>query len=152
MQDENHGSRSFPMRFLVIEDREIIRKVLVKMLRIGGHQVWEASEGESGLEQVKCQSFDAVFTDLHMPGMTGWEVAREVKRVDPGCTVVVLTGFLKDADQGMLDACGIRFVLTKPFRLEKLTETVTKIAELREGNLAAPAVPAREEQSAGAPR
>jgi DNA-binding NtrC family response regulator len=50
----------------------------------------------------------------------------------------------------MLEACGIRFVLTKPFRLEKLAETVAKIAELREENAAPPAVPPKDEQSATA--
>jgi len=122
-----------PLTFLVIEDREIIRKVLMKMLLTSGHRVCEASGGREGVEQFKHSSFDAVFTDLSMPEMTGWEVAREVKKLDPSCIVVFITGFTQQVSDSMKEECGVSYILTKPFRMEGLMDVVQKISELRSG-------------------
>ena len=136
-----------PMRFLVIEDRQIIRKVLVKMLQAAGHEVAEAAGGEEGIALFSPRSFDAVFTDVNMPGATGWEVAREVKKLEPDCVVVFITGFAHQADPEMMDSCGVDFILQKPFRLEKLMDIVARVAALRKGAPREPQSP--EEGCAG---
>jgi CheY-like chemotaxis protein len=63
------------------------------MLEAHGHSVVSATGGAEGLEKLAEIPYDVVFTDLSMPEMDGWAVAREVKRRRPGLKVVLVTGY-----------------------------------------------------------
>ena len=69
------------LHVLVIDDDADVREVLVDMLESIGHRVASASEGVAGLEMFRATPFDLVFTDLGMPGISGWDVAREIKTI-----------------------------------------------------------------------
>lgn len=78
------------VRVLVVDDESYVRELLRDILDSLGHQVVEADDGFKALELFDSQVFDAVFTDISMPGMSGWELARlirernsEVSRGDP---------------------------------------------------------------------
>jgi len=64
---------------LVTEDEEKVRSVLFDILTSHGHRVSAASQGSEGIELFKNNDFDMVFTDLGMPGISGWQVAQEKK-------------------------------------------------------------------------
>ncbi|MBN1594122.1 MAG: response regulator, partial [Candidatus Coatesbacteria bacterium] len=107
-------------RVLIIDDEADIRSLLVDMLAGEGHQVDIASSGEEGIEKCKSGSYDYVITDLGMPHMSGWEVAREVKSINPDTTVILATGWGIHFDDAKLKAAGINRIITKPFQVDEV--------------------------------
>ena len=75
-----------PARILVIEDDPSVQEILSQMLMVKGHQVVVASDGEEGIERFKTGPFDLVFTDLGMPKLSGWEVGKILKSINPTCS------------------------------------------------------------------
>jgi two-component system cell cycle sensor histidine kinase/response regulator CckA len=78
---------------LVIDDEEMVRNILGSLLIQGGHNVYKASSGKEGLDIFDNEAIDLVFTDVGMPGMSGWEVAKSIKAKDPSIPVALITGW-----------------------------------------------------------
>ena len=70
-------------RILVIDDEDSVRDILSRMLKTKGHQVVVASNGEEGIERFRSEPFDLVFTDLGMPKLSGWDVGKTIKGINP---------------------------------------------------------------------
>jgi len=85
-------SGSIPRRLLVIDDDAVCRTTIGWLLRKLGHTVTTTESGSAGLALLRQQSVDLVMTDLNMPGLTGWVVARLVKAMRPHLPVVLVTG------------------------------------------------------------
>ncbi len=115
------------LKILAIDDQEIIRDLLVNMFGSAGHEVTTAERGEEGIAKFKIQRFDLVVTDLSMPDLSGWEVAREVKKLRPDMPVVLITGWGQNLDEEKLKESGVDRVVTKPFRIEQLMKTVEEL-------------------------
>jgi CheY-like chemotaxis protein len=79
-------------RVLVIDDLRLARFYMRHLLTGAGFQVLEATGGTDGIRQLRETPVDLVLTDLRMPGCSGWEVARAVRRLRPGVPVVLVTG------------------------------------------------------------
>lgn len=112
------------LHVLAIDDQEIIRDLLLNMFMGMGHRIRVCKSGEEGLKFMQSESYDLVLTDLGMPGMSGWEVAQAVKIQSPDIPVVLITGWGFNFAEDQVRAAGVDYVLTKPFRLEHLTEIV----------------------------
>ena len=106
-----------PARLLVVDDEESVRQVLAEMLMAQGHTVAADAEGRSALARFHEEPFDVVFTDLGLPGLSGWEVARLVKLRRPETPVVLVTGWSDQIEPEDLYWRGIDFVLAKPFEV-----------------------------------
>lgn len=109
---------------LVVEDEEDVQELLKDILSDSGHKVETVSRGSQGVELFKKKTFDLVFTDLGMPGMPGWQVAKEVKKINKETPVVLITGWeiqLKDSE---LKKNGVDLVLAKPFKVKQVLELV----------------------------
>jgi len=109
-------------KILAIDDQEMIRELLASMLEElkYPHQIF--ADGESGVQAFEQDDFDLVITDLGLPGMDGWEVARRIKSFKPSTPVIVISGWgLEVARQKAPDNLA-DFFLTKPFRMEQLGE------------------------------
>lgn len=115
------------LKILAIDDQEIIRDLLVNMFGSAGHEVTTAERGEEGIAKFKIQRFDLVVTDLSMPDLSGWEVAREVKRLRPDMPVILITGWGQNLDEEKLRESGVDRVVSKPFRIEQLMKTVEEL-------------------------
>jgi CheY-like chemotaxis protein len=111
-----------PAAILVIDDEAPVRQLVTEVLRARGHSVTAASSGREGLERFRVGRFDLVITDLGMPDITGWDVARAVRGTSPVLPVLVLTGWA-DAVDAPPDV-GVTGILTKPFDVTKLAERV----------------------------
>jgi len=112
-------------RILVIEDEEEVRKLLTDILLSGGkHEVEGAADGSEGIELFKGKEFDLVFTDLGMPGMSGWQVAEEIKRINGKVPVVIVTGWNVEGEQGDLKARGVDLIAYKPFEVKQVLQLV----------------------------
>jgi len=81
-----------PQRVLLIDDDPHVRTTLAFLLRQAGHAVEEAESGSAGIARFRENQADIVLTDFTMPGLTGWDVARTVKSINPRVPVVYVTG------------------------------------------------------------
>jgi CheY-like chemotaxis protein len=113
-----------PARVLVIDDEENVRQVLAELLVAQGHTVVAYPDGRSGLARFHDEPFDVVFTDLGMPGLSGWEVARVVKLRRPGIPVVLVTGWSDQMEPDEVRRRGIDFVIAKPFEASTIRSVV----------------------------
>ena len=75
--------------------------------------------------------FDLVFTDLGMPEVSGWEVAKAVKEINPKTPVVIITGWGAMLDKRKARESGVDLQISKPFRVHELRELVFEGLEMR---------------------
>ncbi|MBM4339859.1 MAG: GAF domain-containing protein [Deltaproteobacteria bacterium] len=118
-------------RILVIDDEEAVRDILSRMLRTKGHLVDVAEDGDVGIERFKGQPFDLVFTDLGMPKMSGWEVGKALKALDPAIPVIMITGWGMELDRGKMGESGIDLIISKPFNFDQVTDLINEALELK---------------------
>jgi CheY-like chemotaxis protein len=120
------------VRILVIDDEENLRNLLSEILITYGYQVKVAPGGEEGLASFQEEKYDMVITDLGMPGMSGWVVSKEIKRMDPTTPVVLLTGWSVQPEDEKLKDKEADLILPKPFQLEQVLSVVQKALSLKE--------------------
>ena len=118
---------------LVIEDESEVRQLLTDILLSGGeHEVESASDGRQGIELFKKKSFDLVFTDLGMPGMSGWEVAEAVKGINPKVPVAIITGWNVDLQESEMKGRGVDLIAYKPFEVNRVLALVQEGIKIQE--------------------
>lgn len=130
------------MHILVVDDEEFIRLVLEQALREEGCRVTAVGSGQQALDRLASDSFDAVITDLRMPGIDGRGVLRWVKERQPDVEVIVLTGHgdVKDAVEAMREGAWDFLIKDTPFDGTIVTSALAKlrtVRALRRENLAA---------------
>jgi CheY-like chemotaxis protein len=113
---------------LVIDDQRSIRIIIAMVLEDLGHEVQLAEDGQKGIDMLKgSNDFDLVITDINMPNKDGNEVARHIRgSTRASIPVVAITGFPEEADKELFDS-----TIIKPFKLEKLRETVARFTKLQ---------------------
>ncbi len=113
----------------IIDDDVAQREVLSGFLRKQGCQVFACESGEKCLKILAQRYLDVVLTDLRMPGMSGLDILREVKAINPEIQVIILTAFgtIENAVTAMQS--GAWDYLTKPVDLDELELRLQKIAE-----------------------
>ncbi len=99
---------------LVVEDDPVLRGRLALALRERGYETREAATGDDALRQARQETPEYVLVDLRMPGVSGLDVVREVKALDPTTVVVVLTGYGSIATAVEAVRLGAAHYLTKP--------------------------------------
>mgnify|MGYP001556062950 CR=1 FL=1 len=117
---------------LVVDDEEPIRFLCEDLLASLDYVVLTAPDGEAALAMLKERDdIDIVISDLRMPGIDGLEVTRRVRSEHPTVDVIVLTGFasIESAVESM--KLGASDFIRKPFNLNTLISSVTKIVERR---------------------
>jgi len=119
-------------RILVIDDEDSVRDILSRILKTKGHQVAVASNGEEGIERFRSEPFDLVFTDLGMPKLSGWEVGKMIKGMDPKVPVAMITGWGVELDRAKLSESGIDLIVSKPFNFDQVIHLVSEAMELKE--------------------
>lgn len=108
-------------RILVVDDEANIREILAEILMNGDHEVVTAADGAEALHLLREDGgFDLVFTDLGLPGMNGYEVASEVKKINPRLPVGLVTGWGATLDPEKARVHGVDLVLSKPFRYDQV--------------------------------
>lgn len=109
---------------LVIDNEPAVRDLLARLLKLSGHTVVTAENGAEGLTIFRKGTFDVVLTDLGMPEMSGWDVAREIKKLNPKIPVGLITGWPIDLTRDELRARNVDHVVAKPFDLPLLLSLI----------------------------
>jgi len=114
---------------LIIEDEEIVRKVIEEILISEGHNTFTAQDGEQGLDFFSKKKFDLVITDLAMPGMTGWQVATEIKKIDENMPVILTTGWELIPSEEESDKKNVDIIVKKPFTVNSLIGAIREVCK-----------------------
>ncbi|MBV9927193.1 MAG: response regulator [Acidobacteria bacterium] len=127
-------------KMLVVDDEEPVRELLCDILEDEGVEVALAASGAEALARFEQGKFDAVLTDIGMPGMNGWELLRRVSERDQQVALAVITGWGELVSTHEEKAARVEWVLTKPFSMSQICEIaqeVTRRKRSREGDLRA---------------
>jgi DNA-binding response OmpR family regulator len=117
-----------PPRILLVDDDPVIVRLLQINFRLEGFEVDAASRGEEALQKVRANRPDVVILDVMMPGIDGWEVARQLKE-NPAVRhipVIFLSARAQDEDRHRGYALGVDEYVTKPFDPAHLVEIVRR--------------------------
>ncbi len=115
-----------PAKVLVVEDNDLNREMFARYLTEMGHNAVLAANGKEMLPILERERFDLVITDLSMPGISGWQVAEQVKKRSPSIPVILVSGWAIQQDDARLRESGIDFILQKPCTLSDFEEMVEK--------------------------
>jgi CheY-like chemotaxis protein len=100
--------------YLLLDDNRAFAENLGEILRDGGDAATVVTDGVEALAQVKDTRFDALLTDMKMPGMSGAAAVHHIRRVDPGIAAVVITAYPGENDLEAARREGLLAVLPKP--------------------------------------
>ncbi len=120
-------------RILVMDDEQVIRDVLVRMLKKLGYEVDSSVDGNEALKKYgerldNGSSYDLVIMDLTIPGgMGGLQTIKELLKLDQNAKAIVSSGYSTDAVMKDYRKYGFRGIMPKPFELEKLSEILAEV-------------------------
>jgi signal transduction histidine kinase/CheY-like chemotaxis protein len=114
------------LSILLIDDDTSLLEVMSDMINFLGHEVKKAAGGREAIKILEEGKFDLVITDLGMPEVGGWDIARVCRDRYPGMPVVLISGWGAQLDAAealrKVDA-----ILPKPFQIEELSEIIRKV-------------------------
>lgn len=130
------------LRVLVAEDDAQIRGVLADLLESEGYDVVQAKDGLEALERYRDADPDAVLLDIMMPGKSGYDVCREIRKEDARVAIVMVTAKSTEIDTVVGLQLGADDYVAKPFGMHELVARVGAV--LRRMRAAQGRVPGRE--------
>lgn len=127
--DNNHQGEKLAISILYVEDEEITRSAVARMLKRRVLNVYEAENGREGLELYKQHKPDLVISDIRMPVLDGMEMSKEIKALDKNSRIILTTAH---SDANILInsiEVGIDKYIMKPLEMTSLFSSVEKCAE-----------------------
>jgi two-component system cell cycle sensor histidine kinase/response regulator CckA len=114
-------------RLLLVDDDEAVRGVIASILRRAGHDVTVAASAQQALEATRrMNDIELLVTDVVMPGMSGIELSRELRRATPQLKVLLLSGYPGRDAQGLAGEAGIEY-LAKPVTPTDLLSQIDRL-------------------------
>lgn len=119
------------VRVLVVDDEIHVREVLIEALEAEGCEVIAAQSGEIALALYEQYSgkFDAVFTDIGMPDMNGWELCTEIRQRSRTIPLAIISGWADAISVQTRNAVSADWVVAKPFDINKICDIAQEIAQ-----------------------
>ncbi|MEC7257847.1 MAG: ATP-binding protein, partial [Pseudomonadota bacterium] len=120
-----------PMDLLVVEDNEVNRFVLRKMLHAMGHRVTEATDGRAGVDKAAGHRFDAILMDISMPVMDGTEAAQRIRAGKGGSSsapIIAVTAHALPEETARFHQVGMDHCISKPIDRGTLAQTLAQIS------------------------
>lgn len=123
------------MKILIVEDEDALAKGLKFNFELEGYDVALAGDGATALRMFAqaVPPFELIVLDLMLPGMSGYEVCRQIRQNDPRVSIMVLSARTLSEDRAMAFDCGTDQYLSKPFALPELLSRVRNVEERRRG-------------------
>lgn len=113
-------------KVLVVDDDPVVGKSFDRVLAGKGYAVITASSGQEALNKLESEDYDVVYTDIKMPGMSGLEMAEQVKARRPWLPVVIVTGYGSPDNEARAEAAGVSGFLRKPLSPEMIEGSAQK--------------------------
>jgi len=113
------------MTLLIVDDDDAVRGTLFELLS-EEYECHTASMAEEALQYVAVERYDAVLTDIAMPGLTGVELVKRVQQSNSGTPVIVISGKGSEQDSKSLLDLGAFAYITKPFNLDEIELVVER--------------------------
>ena len=118
-QKKAHGPRRASV--LLVDDESDNLEVLEELLTMEGHRVETAASGKAAIERFqRGERYDLVLCDVGMPQMSGWQVVREIRRLEPSARIWLLTGWANEISEHDPRLADVQGVLGKPLDLDEL--------------------------------
>jgi DNA-binding NtrC family response regulator len=113
-------------RILIVDDDEVSCGLFAEVLEGEGHGVEQARSGEQALERLRGDTYDLLLVDIRMPGLSGLEVTRHMRREQPELPVIVMTAFgsIETAVEAIQE--GAYDYVSKPLNLDELKKIVSR--------------------------
>lgn len=127
-----HAEQPLPgLKILLVDDNQSALHMMSRLLTMLGQEVHVADCGQAALAQLPQIAPDLVISDVAMPGMSGYELARKIRGLDlaPQPYLVAITGYGQDSDRHEALAAGFDRHLTKPVGMETLQELLISRGE-----------------------
>ncbi len=112
---ESSKAKSSPYKVLVVDDDESIRNLMVTLLAQKGYHCETATDGVEALDKISKTEFDAVVTDIVMPGMDGISLTQELLKRNQSLPVMTVTGYADEYSAETAMSSGAREFIKKPF-------------------------------------
>jgi CheY-like chemotaxis protein len=112
------------MHIVIIDDEDAVAETLADAVRDQGHTVAIGHSGPEGLALLAEKTADAVFLDLIMPGVSGLELLKEIRRGNPELPIVVVTGRAGPQDLDEVRRLGVTDIVEKPWALTYVDEAL----------------------------
>jgi CheY-like chemotaxis protein len=116
-------------KILVVDDESSVRELLADILQNEGYEVSLAEGGREALALFATGNYEAIFTDVGMPGMSGWELARAIREHNETIPLAVITGWGEAVGSIEQEQAKVDWVVTKPFSINRINEIVSEIAQ-----------------------
>ncbi|MBN1217817.1 MAG: response regulator [Anaerolineae bacterium] len=121
-----------PLKIFIVDDSQDFAESLADILKLEGHQVELAFDGETAIEKFREKNFDITFMDVRLPGMNGVDSFFEIRKINPRAKVVMMTGYSVERLLSQAIEHGALGVLRKPLEISELLEL---LEELRPGGI-----------------
>jgi CheY-like chemotaxis protein len=119
-----HATNTSAPHVLLVEDEAFLRELVMENLQDAGYSVFEAGDGHAGVAILGSDvRIDVLLSDIKLPDIDGYEVARIGKKLRPELKVILMTGYAPSPLPPALQTQVFR-VLQKPFSLSSLPDTV----------------------------
>jgi len=112
------------IKALVVDDKKIIGDLFDFTLGYGGHEIVWVNNAFEALEIIKNTKFDIAFLDIVMPGKDGVCLLEEIKAIDPGLPVVMMSGYSVEDKKKRAEELGAITCLAKPFDMDDVRHVV----------------------------
>lgn len=113
-------------QILVIDDEALMRDFLEETLIRAGYGVVTASDGSTGLAEIRNNAYDLIITDMKMPGMDGLTLLKETKKTQPDMVVIIMTAYASVETAVQTLKAGAADYIMKPFTPEEIEHVVKK--------------------------
>jgi len=116
--------------FLIVDDEPDMCWALENILRKNGFLSKKASNGQEAIDLVKRHRFRLVFLDAKLPDREGFEVAKEIRELDPSVRIVIVSGYFYRDDVDIKDALAkdlISGFISKPFNNDEILKTIREM-------------------------
>lgn len=110
---------------LIVDDDDAIRGMIFDLLS-DKYECNTASMAEEALQYIEVETYDAILTDIAMPGLTGLELLQKIQLSNPSTPVILISGKGSEQDPKALMDLGAFAYVTKPFNLDELEEVVER--------------------------
>ncbi len=118
-------------KILVVDDEAPVRELLRDLLEHDGCRVYIAPGSREALGLFAVHQFDGIFTDVGMPGMSGWELAHAIRQLNKTIPIAVVTGWGEAVGSDEQKEAGVDWVIAKPFHAEKISEIAQEMSRNR---------------------